>query len=271
VTAGGVGRTAPRAVGSGATPSGAAPAEGGQRAASSAVARPTAARSADTRRRLIAGAIETLRTHGIAASSARAIAASSGVNQALIFYHFGSVENLVDVACRDTTADRVALYRDRFASVGSLRELLRLGRELHVAERAAGNVTALAQVLAGAQQDERLAAAARDALGLWIAEIQSTLVRLTTGSPIAEVADPAGLAQGVAAAFIGIELYEGVNPGGAAAALDTLEQLALLTEVIEDLGPIARRALRARIRRTARTARAAGSSRIDCGSSRVDF
>jgi len=82
--------------------------------------------------------------------------------------------------------------------------------------------------------------------------IQSALIRLTTGSAIGDVADPAGLAQGVAAAFIGIELYEGVNPAGAAAALDTLEQLALLTEVIEDLGPIARRALRARIRRTRR-------------------
>jgi AcrR family transcriptional regulator len=214
--------------------------------------RPAAGRSVDTRRKLIAGVIETLRTRGIAASSARAIAAASGVNQALIFYHFGSVENLVDVACREATAERVALYRDRFASVGSLRELLRLGRELHFAEREEGNVTALAQVLAGAQQDERLAAAARDALGLWIAEIQSALIRLTTGSAIGDVADPAGLAQGVAAAFIGIELYEGVNPAGAAAALDTLEQLALLTEVIEDLGPVARRALRARIRRTRR-------------------
>jgi AcrR family transcriptional regulator len=209
-------------------------------------------RSADTRRKLIEGTVGTLRDRGIAGSSARAIAASAGVNQALIFYHFGSVEQLVDVACREMTAERVALYRSRFAAVGSLRELLQLGRELHVAEREAGNVAALAQVLAGAQHDENLAAAARDAIGLWIAEIEAALVRVTAASPIADVADPVGLAQGVAAAFIGIELYEGVNPVGAAAALDTLEQLALLAEVIEDLGPVARRALRARIRRTAR-------------------
>ena len=217
-------------------------------------------RTAETRRKLIEGAVETLRTRGIAGTSARAIATSAGVNQALIFYHFGSVEQLVDVACREATAERVELYRSRFAAVGSLRELLQLGRELHVTERRAGNVTALAQVLAGAQQDDGLAAAAREALGLWIAEIESALVRLTAASPIAEVANPAGLAQGVAAAFIGIELYEGVNPGGAAAALDTLEQLAVLAEVIEDLGPVARRALRARIRRTTR---AAGSSSGD--------
>lgn len=216
--------------------------------------RPADGRAADTRAKLIDGAVATLRARGIAGTSARAIAAAAGVNQALIFYHFGSVEQLVDAACREATADRVALYRDRFASVRSLRELLQLGRELHAAERVAGNVTALAQVLAGAQQDEGLAGAARDALGLWIAEIESALARLTALSPIAEITDPAGLAQGVAAAFIGIELYEGVNPGGAAAALDTLEHLAVLAEVVEDLGPVARRALRSRVRRMARAA-----------------
>ena len=212
------------------------------------------AQSADTRRKLMAGALETLRTRGIAGTSARAIATAAGVNQALIFYHFGSVEQLVDTACRDGAAERVALYRDRFAAVGSLRELLRLGRELHAAELEAGSVTALAQVLAGAQSDEGLAAAARDALGQWIAEVERALRRLTAGGPLAELADPAALAQGVAAAFIGIELYEGVNPSGAAAALDTLEQLALLAEVVEDLGPVGRRALRAKLRRTTRAA-----------------
>jgi AcrR family transcriptional regulator len=210
-------------------------------------------RSADTRRKLLDGAIETLRARGIAGTSARAIAAASGVNQALIFYHFGS-EELVDVACRQATASRVALYRQRFAAVGSLRGLLRIGREIREMERGAGNVIALAQVLAGAQQDERLALTARDCLAMWVAEIESALMRLTADTPIADVADPAGLAQGVAAAFIGIVLYEGVNPAGASAALDTLEQLAVLSEVIDDLGPVARRALRSRMRRTARSA-----------------
>jgi AcrR family transcriptional regulator len=211
-------------------------------------------RSAATRRKLLGGAIETLRSRGITGTSARAIAAASGVNQALIFYHFGSVEDLVDVACREATAERVAQYRPQFAAVGSLRALLEIGRGIRETERGAGNVIALAQVLAGAQQDERLAATARDTLAMWIAEIEAALTRLIVNTPIADIADPAGLAQGVAAAFVGIVLYEGVNPAGASAALDTLEQLAVLAEVIDDLGPVARRALRARVRRTARAA-----------------
>jgi AcrR family transcriptional regulator len=206
----------------------------------------------DTRGKLIDGAIETLRTRGIAGTSARVIAAAAGVNQALVFYHFGTVDSLVDVACRESTANRVALYHDRFAAVGSLRDLLALGRELNVAERDAGNVAVLGQVLAGAQQDPNLAAAARYSLRLWVAEIETVLRRVLADSPVAELTDAAGLAPAVAAAFIGIELYEGVDPDAAASALNTLEALSALAEVLDDLGPVARLALRARLRRGAR-------------------
>jgi len=52
-------------------------------------------RSAATKRSLVAAAIETLKTEGFAGASARAIAARAGCNQALIFYHFGSVVTLL--------------------------------------------------------------------------------------------------------------------------------------------------------------------------------
>jgi AcrR family transcriptional regulator len=207
----------------------------------------------DTRGKLIDGAITTLRDKGIAGTSARVIAGAAGVNQALIFYHFGSVDELIVAACRDSTAARVALYRAQFNEVTSFRQLLALGRELHSRERDAGNVAVLAQVLAGAQQDRNLAAAAQDALSLWIVEIEATLARLLKGSPIAAVANAEGLARGIAASFIGIELFEGVDPQGAESALVSLEMLGVLVEVVEDLGPVARRALRARLRRTDRT------------------
>jgi AcrR family transcriptional regulator len=214
----------------------------------------------DTRAKLIDGAITTLRDKGIAGTSARVIAAAAGVNQALIFYHFGSVDALIDVACRGGTAARVALYRDRFSAVTSFRELLALGRELHAREREAGNVAVLAQVLAGAQQDASLAAAAQHALSIWIVEIETTLVRLLKGSPIAAVANAQGLARGLAASFIGIELFEGVDPHGAESALASLEMLGMLVEVVEDLGPVARRALRARLRRTERASNAVSNT-----------
>ena len=56
----------------------------------------------DTRAVLIAAAIDTLRESGFAAASARRIAAKAGCNQALIFYHFGSVPDLL-VATKPVT------------------------------------------------------------------------------------------------------------------------------------------------------------------------
>ena len=63
--------------------------------APSNVAEQGGARSVGTRRLLIDAAIETLKSEGYAGASARAIAERAGSNQGLIFYHFGSVANLL--------------------------------------------------------------------------------------------------------------------------------------------------------------------------------
>jgi hypothetical protein len=120
------------------------------------------------------------------------------------------------------------------------------------AERDLGNVSVLAQLLAGAQADPRLAAPTAAALARWTDEIESVLTRVLAGSPFAEVADVPGLARAVSAAFVGLELYEGVDPAGAERALAALDQLAVLLEVVDELGPVARRALRSRVTRAAR-------------------
>src|SRR2546429_5009253 len=171
----------------------------------------------DTKQRLVEGAVQAVRTHGIAGVSARTVAAAAGVNQALVFYHFGTVDDLLAAACHQATAARVAHYRERFAAVGSVRDLLDLGRQIHDEESREGNVAVLAQLLAGAQTDRRLAAPVAVALRLWTDQIEEVLRRLLAGSPLGDLADPAGLAHAASAAFIGLELYEGVDPAGSTA------------------------------------------------------
>jgi AcrR family transcriptional regulator len=210
---------------------------------------------ADTRQRLIDGAIETIRTHGLTGTTARSIAATAGVNQALVFYHFGTVHDLLQVACLDATRARVEPFAERLDQLTDLRQLLALGRALHTEERARGNVMVLAQLLAGAQTDPKLAEATSASLQLWITPIERALARLLAGSPVSELIDTAGLARAVSAGFIGLELYEGVDPHGAKAALDALDRLAVLIEVMDDLGPVALRALRGKLRRTTKNVR----------------
>jgi AcrR family transcriptional regulator len=205
--------------------------------------------SEPTRQRLRTAATQVLGTEGIAGLSARVIADRAGVNQALIFYHFGSVGQLVDVACRNAADASVEDYRSLLANVNSFVELLALGRQLHDQERAIGNVAIMAQLMAGGQQDEQLAATARYCLTRWHVEIETTVRRLLAGSPLALVAEPAAVARAVSAGFLGLELYEGIDPEGAHQALDSIERLGALVEVIDELGPVARRALRAKLRR----------------------
>lgn len=208
--------------------------------------------SAETKQKLLEGALRTLTEQGIAKTSARTIAAAAGVNQALVFYHFGSVDELLAAACRHGSEQRVSRYRERLDAVSSLSELLEFGREMHEEERAAGHVAVLGQLLAGAQTQPRLAPATAAGLALWIEEIEKVLIRVFSATPLGEFADPAGLARAVAASFVGIELYEGVDADGAGRALDALEQLSVLVTAVEELGPIAQRGLRHRLRRVAR-------------------
>ncbi|MFA7765451.1 TetR/AcrR family transcriptional regulator [Streptomyces sp. NRRL S-448] len=208
--------------------------------------------SAATKEKLLEGALRTLAEQGIAKASARTVAATAGVGQGLIFYHFGSVDELLAAACRYGAEQRVARYRDRLAALGSLAELLEFARAMHEEERAAGNVALLGQLLAAGQTSPVLAAATADGLGLWIEELEQVLTRLLAATPLDGYADPAGLARATAASFIGIELYEGVDPRGAGSALAALEQLAGLAGVLEGLGSLSQRVVRHGLRRGTR-------------------
>ena len=173
---------------------------------------------ADTRQRLIDGTIETIRRHGLAGTSARSIATTAGLNQALVFYHFGSVHDLLKAACLAAIRDRLPLLEERLSRVHSLPDLLVAGRELH-AER-----QVLAQLMAGAKGNPQLAETTAAALQLWITPIQATLDRLLA-APNNSGQDNSGLAEALCAGFIGLELLAGVDPAAAAAALAALHTL----------------------------------------------
>ena len=93
-----------------------------------------------TRDKLLEAAAVALAEDGVAGVSARTVAARAEVNQALVFYHFGTVDELLEAAVRRSVDLAVATYRDRSADVTSLADLLTLGRDLHRTEQERGNV-----------------------------------------------------------------------------------------------------------------------------------
>jgi len=202
-----------------------------------------------TRDKLLDAAAAALAEDGVAAVSARSVAARAEVNQALVFYHFGTVDALLEAAVRRSVDLAVSSYRARFADVTSLGDLVALGRDLHRTEQERGNVAQMAQVMAGARRSPVLASAGRYAMDRWGAEVEAAVARVLPGTPLAGLVDPRGLAQVVAAGFIGLELYDGVDPAAAASALGAMEVIGALVSALEALPPVAARAVRSRARK----------------------
>jgi AcrR family transcriptional regulator len=188
------------------------------------------------------GAIETLRRQGYAATSARSIAATAGANQALIFYHFGSVDELLAAACRQTAYAQAQLYAARLATATTVREVLAASRTLPLSP--------VVQLLSGARTNGVLAEVCTEVVARWAALTEDALRRLLRRSPVADHCDLSGLARALTAAAIGLELYDGVDAVASANAVVALDQLAALAE-----RPRVRGAARSRIGRAAQRRR----------------
>lgn len=215
-------------------------------AAAQARSRPVDPRTQATRAKLMDACLTVIRGQGLAKLSARTLAAEADVNQALIFYHFESVSGLVRAAFLDATTRRVAALEPQLAQVTTFAELIDAAGQLHVAEEEQGNVTVLAQVLAGAQSDPDLAAAAGDALTLWQRPIRAAVERVVTDSALAGTLDADTLTRMVSASFVGMELMARTDPDLDPPAL--LRRLAPLAATLDRLGPLTRRAIRAGLR-----------------------
>jgi AcrR family transcriptional regulator len=184
-----------------------------------------------TRARILDAALQALRDEGIAGISARSIARHGGFNQALIFYHFGSVEGLLVAVARSESERRSALYAPALAEVSSLPELVAVARRLHDEEFQAGTVAALTQMLAGAVGSEELSRGIAESLRPWTALVGETIDRLLDDTPFGDLLPRDDLTSGVAALFLGIELLTGLDPDQASGSLfTTMETVATLID-----------------------------------------
>ncbi len=188
----------------------------------------------DTRSRMITAALATIRNDGIASVSARAIARTGGFNQALIFYHFGSVDGLLVAASRAESERRSALYAERLSGVASLPELVRVARDLHEEEAKHGSVAVLSQMLAGAATSPELAVGVRDGFDPWMALVEEAVTRVLEGTPYAGIVPVEDLSFAIASMFLGMELITGLQPERSrdASLLTTLEALATLVDAL---------------------------------------
>ena len=190
--------------------------------------------AADTRSALIAGAIAALREAGFAGASARQIAQRAGCNQALIFYHFGSVRDLLVTALEDISARRMTAYRGLLDHTGTLTELVDCARSIFVEDLDAGHVTVLVEMINGAQSVPGLGERVSACLAPW-REVAEVAVRgVLASSPVASLIPAREVAHGVVAGILGLELLANLD-GDRASALALFDRARALAGLL-DLG-----------------------------------
>ena len=169
------------------------------------------ARSAETRRVLTDAAIETLKAEGFAGSSARAIADRAQLNQGLIFYHFGSVVNLLLVALDAVSEARMVKFTAAVSDVSSPTQLTDVAAEIFRDDLDSGHVTVLAEMIAGASSVPGLGVEVAARLEPWFAFAQDAIESSFGETPLASLIPSNDVAYGIVALYLGLEMLTHLN------------------------------------------------------------
>ena len=199
----------------------------------------------ETKARIIAATLATLKAEGIVGTSARAIARAGDFNQALIFYHFGSVDDAIIAAVGQMSERRLRNHKQQLEAARSLPDLIRIARNLHDDDATNDNMTVLAQAFAGAAGDPEMGPKLYAALEPWSLMVGETIEKVVHELPGAGAVPTEHIANAISAMFLGIEMLDDLDPSRdhASQLFDSLESLAgllddlLATPLLEMLLP----------------------------------
>ena len=159
-----------------------------------------------TRERILDAAFETLRQDGFNQTSARAIARRGGFNQALIFYHFGSLNDLLLAAVDRSGEQRKIRYEKVLGVPTTPLELAAQARLLYAEDVDSGHSTVVAELFAASSGNAELREQMVARTKPWLEFTEQLIERLTAGSPIAALVDAKAAAGGILALYIGMDL-----------------------------------------------------------------
>jgi len=196
-----------------------------------------------TKARLVEAALETLKAKGFAGASAREIARTGGVNQALIFYHFGTVQNLL-LAGLDAVSDRrMRAYRPLLEQAETLPELAELARDIYREDLENGYVTVLGEIVAGGVSDLELGRLVFARLQPWVEIVEHKVRAVLAGSVFETMVPPRDLAFAIIALYLGIDMLSQLDRDRAPAEslLDLGVRAAPLAQALLPIRPSEKR------------------------------
>jgi AcrR family transcriptional regulator len=195
----------------------------------------TSASATQTRSALVLATVETLKADGFSGTSARAIARRAGCNQGLIFYHFGSVANLLLAALDVVSADRLERYDAAAAQASSLSQLAELAEVIFQEDLDHGHATVLAELVSGAASMPGFGAEVAVRLRSWTLFAQAAVDKAAGSSALASIVPSADIAHGLVALYLGLEMLSHLD-GDRARALALFHHAKQLAALAEALG-----------------------------------
>jgi len=195
------------------------------------------AQSAEVRSALVAAAIDALRDVGFAGASAREIARRAGHSQALVFYHFGSVNDLLLAALDEVSARRMDAYRTMLEHANSVGALAGSARSIFSQDLDAGHVRVLVEMITGAHAVPGLGPQVAERLRPWRDLAHEAVRRALGWSAAARLLPPAEAAHALVAGFLGLELLASLD-GDRAAALAVFDRARSLVRLLDMLAAI---------------------------------
>lgn len=202
--------------------------------APSSAAKEGSDRSTVTRRQLVDAAIATLTSEGYSGASARAIAKRAGLTQGLIFYHFGSVANLLLAALDAVSEERLHRYGADVSGARSPSQLVDAAEGIFRNDLDAGYITVLVEMIAGASSTPGLGPEVSARIQPWREFAQATIEESLGESPVASVLPAKDVAHAVVALYLGLEMLSHLDgdSGPALALFAHAKQIASLIEAL---------------------------------------
>jgi AcrR family transcriptional regulator len=191
--------------------------------------------SQETQQRIVDAALETLKQEGYTGASARTIADRGGFNQALIFYHFGTVNQLLLAALDETSQRRLAHYRAAVEQTKTLPELLQTASRLYREDLAAGHITVLNELIGASLAYPELRPQVAARVQPWVQFAETVITQVLDGGPLTDLVPSRDAAFATVALYLGMQML--THLGGDTTAIESLfatgERVAALLGMVQ--------------------------------------
>jgi len=186
-----------------------------------------------TKLQIAEAGLRALQQSGYAGVSARVIAAAGNFNQALIFYHFGSVQNALLAGLDLVSERRMQAYGGALRDARSASELAALARRIHTEDLENGYITVLGEMVSGGVSDAALGQEVSARVEPWIELVAEKIEQLLTGSPLLALVAPRDLAFGLVGLYFGVDMLSHLqrDPARAESLLELGARLAVLADL----------------------------------------